>query len=848
MTVHYLGIRHHSPACAHWVKQRIVQLQPVAVLIEGPCDFNERINELLLPHKLPIALFSYRYNGEHSAQSWFPFLDYSPEWVALQEGNKQQAALYFIDLPHWSYRVRNIRQQATRQPKAQLEESLEQQNRYQYVLDNILQKTGCDNQDALWDTWFEHAPKEELPNRLAHYFQTLRGDAVGDSEDQLREQFMAQWIRYIASQHEASENIVVVCGGWHVAALKRLLAEHNTTQNTAMDSEPQPQTFVEQLSECQAPSDSLSTMKQTTTTTQISHQGSYLIPYEFRQVDALSGYGAGMPSPQYYQWLYETPQQAYTKAITQITQQLRQAKQTISTADLMAWQHTTLSLAMLRGRGQATQQEKDGQNSEHQPSRHDLLDGFINSCIKEALETLPPWSDNGKAVRTLQVDDHPALRAALLALTGDRRGQLAKNTPLPPLLADTEKRLQAHDVLPTVNQRRLTLNWRDPYHRKQLNLLWQLYCIGCDSVRVDIRFSPHVSGAAQPRTLFTAEETWHLQRHINWEVQLIEASRFGATLALAAKAAIAEKLLTIQTDTPGAAEQAVSIGEVFAQVIRAGFLSWGDTLAQRIATLLPQIHERDSLTHIGTHLMHLRQQGFWGGDIEALLAQPFHLVIERLMWLLDGTARHSSQSPRADIDALKLIDYVLHKETTDNNIPAIIDLLHRMINDRATTATLRGAALGVYHNHLARQRPDDYDEGKDTDSGDKIDRIDSTAIINALPTEYLGDFLNGLFACARETIQRQDKLLPCLHEVISGLTTSDFLAILPALRTAFSWFSAKERQTLAIALAQQMGLDPHASYVLQQQIASPINDVDILLRAKNRQSQVEHWLRQIKGT
>ena len=54
-----LGVRHHSPACARLVAQRIRALKPAHVLIEGPADFNARLDELALPHRLPIAIYSY---------------------------------------------------------------------------------------------------------------------------------------------------------------------------------------------------------------------------------------------------------------------------------------------------------------------------------------------------------------------------------------------------------------------------------------------------------------------------------------------------------------------------------------------------------------------------------------------------------------------------------------------------------------------------------------------------------------------------------------------------------------------------------------------------------------------
>ena len=53
-----IGVRHHSPACARVVRRAIRALRPARVLIEGPADMNGRIEELTLPHELPVAIFS----------------------------------------------------------------------------------------------------------------------------------------------------------------------------------------------------------------------------------------------------------------------------------------------------------------------------------------------------------------------------------------------------------------------------------------------------------------------------------------------------------------------------------------------------------------------------------------------------------------------------------------------------------------------------------------------------------------------------------------------------------------------------------------------------------------------
>ena len=41
------------------VGELIRRVKPAAVLIEGPSDFNARFGELYLPHRLPVAVYSY---------------------------------------------------------------------------------------------------------------------------------------------------------------------------------------------------------------------------------------------------------------------------------------------------------------------------------------------------------------------------------------------------------------------------------------------------------------------------------------------------------------------------------------------------------------------------------------------------------------------------------------------------------------------------------------------------------------------------------------------------------------------------------------------------------------------
>ena len=96
----FVPVRHHSPACARMVGALARALHPVAVLIEGPSDFNARMDELYLPHRLPIAIYSYaRLDDDTRRGAFYPFCEHSPEWEALRAAREIGAAARFIDLP-----------------------------------------------------------------------------------------------------------------------------------------------------------------------------------------------------------------------------------------------------------------------------------------------------------------------------------------------------------------------------------------------------------------------------------------------------------------------------------------------------------------------------------------------------------------------------------------------------------------------------------------------------------------------------------------------------------------------------------------------------------------------------
>lgn len=793
-----IGIRHHSPACAQLVAHALAQDRPAVVLIEGPSDFNARMAELLLPHRLPLALYSYTHSAELGvAQCWFPLVEYSPEWVALTQGHAQGAQVRFIDLPHWQYRALSSaeRRSAVQAPNAE-------PDRYSRITQALAQRLGCDGDHALWDHLFESltlddpAAFAELEQRLALYFHDLRGDPAQHTtpQDQAREAAMARWLAW-ACQHFAGQPVLLVCGGWHKRAIEALWPTLHVPDEPVSPDMPD-----------------------------LHAAGAYLVPYEYRQLEALGGYAAGMQSPQYYQWLMQGGAgPAAAQAVQAIVQRLRAQPLPISTADVVAL-HTTMSgLARLRGHAQ--------------PLRVDILDAVQSAFIKEALDAPAPWV--GHQVLTEQ--DHPVLRLALLALTGDACGQLAPGTPLPPLVADVERRLADSGLsLPRTPQVKL-LDRRRPADLPAAQTLWQLKLLGIAGISLKELRAPGAARSLRPELAY--EEHWSLVQHPHWLPHLIEAAAHGATLAAAARACLLARLTAHPARNPSARDLAQGLTEA----IRAGFLDLGDELARALSACIGSAHDHGELADAAQVLLDVALAGFWGQGTRALLEGTLCALGERLLWLLDAldmpppvtsaapsTTTPTPQNPatlNADVAAVRVLDGLLRlgasQPVAGFDADFALACLLRWARSAHQPPALRGAAAGLVYAQAHRCAP-----GAGLAAGELV------ALARAVPPRtQLGDYLFGLFALTRALVQEQPELVQALHDTLAKMPSADFVAALPALRGAFAWFPPRERGGIAAQVAGLLGLSAPESRRLTQ---LPQGDA-LYLQARRVEAQALAW-------
>ncbi|MGE0489359.1 MAG: DUF5682 family protein [Vulcanimicrobiota bacterium] len=687
MQLRVVGVRHHSPACARLTEGVIRQLRPAVVLIEGPADMNDRLDEFLLGHELPIALFSYHHAEPFSSSCWAPFCDYSPEWRALVAGREVGAEVRFMDLPGWSRCFWERRNRFADGDRFRADFTAE-----------LCRRLNLDGPDALWDHLFE-LDDEQLGERLDSYFAKLRSADEESPEDHDREQFMAACVAWAMRQ---GGPVVVVCGGFHKPYLEVAWKDHSGEWPELPESP--------------------------------GRQGSYLVPYSFKRLDSFVGYESGMPSPAYYQAVWEVGVEgAGDHLLRLVSQRLRARKQAVSAADLVA--AMTMARGLMQLRGHAVM------------GRCDLLDGLASALLKQAQDSPLPWTGRER----LRAGTDPVVVEVLAALSGERVGRLAEATPQPPLVADAFAQIaQAGLELP----QEVTLQLESQARASQvLHRLAVLAVPGFERVS-----GPNLAVEA------TLTERWSLAELPTTRTGLIEAAAYGGTLEDAARSRLEELLRGCQDS------------QALVAVLTKAYFCGLFEFQERVLQLLSQcLAAESSLGRLGGGLAALIDLWRYGGGRFLSFVEA---MFERGLWLLETVAgAGSGQDGELVVAVAALRDAVLH---VGSPVLALQGVLARKQHDAQAPPALRGACLGaLWSLGLADQR----------EAAAAVRRT-------ALP-EQLGDFLAGLFGLAREQVVGQPGLVAVIDELVRGLSRHDFFLALPALRLAFTYFPPRQRDQLA---------------------------------------------------
>ncbi|MEW4564785.1 DUF5682 family protein [Bremerella sp. JC770] len=716
----FFPVRHHSPAAATLVARCIDACQAAAVLIEGPSDYNEHLDELLLDHQLPISIYSYFRSSEQTRGAYYPFCEYSPEWLALKHGSQIGATLQFIDLP-WTHVARHDGA-AHRYADAEL-----RKGRYVQWLCERMQ---VEDFDDLWDKVVESQPHLDLGDymRRVHslcFHIRLWEENISEA-DRLREAFMAERIE--AVRQEVSGPIVVVTGGFHCSALAARLEGFDCPgiDTPQYDAAPVP----------------------------IDEQGIALTTYSYERLDNLSGYNAGMPSPGFYEHAYRQRTSgepfSHQRLLIDLVAQLRERKQTLSTADLIAVETSAQALAAIRERKHVW--------------RRDLIDAVILALIKDELQY-------GCA--------SPFLDAVHAVLRGQRRGKLAEGTRMPPLVLDILGQLKEARIEVSRRGHEIELDLLNPEDLAKSRLLHRLRILGI------IGFQR--TGGTDFLTrddLQRLWESWKILWGPEFDSSCIEASRYGTSLADAASNCLVEVAQRGIHDAETAAALLV-------EAAKAGIETMSTTLLDKLQSL---IHTETQFTKVAAALGHLtflyhHDEAFGTAKLPQV-GEILSEVFSRSLWLLellgnspdvDGSLIHGMQAIR---ETYRRADQTLAIDHDE-----YVHVLSRIEQDKHKPPAVRGAAAGMLWT---------------------LGEANSEQVLGDLLTfaeaSQLGDFLTGLFALAREVAQRDPQLVQTIDRLLLEFGSDDFQSALPSLRLAFTYFTPREKHHMLTTLFESLGL------------------------------------------
>lgn len=738
-------IRHHSPACAAQLERLLAAVAPVAVLIEGPLDFEPLIEQICDPRtRAPVAVVALRDVAKEGRArrvvSYFPFCSHSPELIALQTAAARGIPAHLIDLPSTDPAM--VSGDAEVEARSLVgDETPFDVGDYVTALARDL---GCRDGNEVWDQLFESRIAEPDWQRffadVGQYCACIRGAVSADTMERDGTLAREAQMRALIARHraEVAGPIVVLVGGFHAPALI----------DPGQDRVVEPKAGAGR---------------------------SYLVRYGMRQLDALSGYRAGLALPGFYERLWQARESGgkglALELITGFAAHLRSKNMSApSVPVVLNAVEQAERLAALRGRPF--------------PARDDIVDAVRSSFIKDEIP----------------LGDVPLLAELRGWLTGNAIGDVPPSAGSPPLveavregaralgftLADGERRTRELDI------------HRKPRHREASRFCHAMALIGSD-------FAQRTAGPdfRNDAGLDRLHEIWSVCWSPQVETRLIELSEVADTLREALAAVLAERLAALPA--LGRGRSATAAIDLYAAACRAGLGEAAEAVLDAVERHVLDDPELHSLIAALTDLVLLRRSRDMLAIADtATLDRIMAAIWRRILTLLPELAYSGKDQLRPAIAALAdlrgmielarsaaaPIDLALFDEALARLGEAELD---PMLAGAVTAFALTGGQIApaVLEQRLRGELASGY-----------VELADRLA------------FLGGVVAIARELLWTTPVIITALNEVVAGASEEAFVELLPHLRLALMPLDPRETDRLAAEVAGLIGADANRLAVL----------------------------------
>lgn len=730
------GVRHHGPGSARSLRQALEALQPDCILVEGPPDAAEVLP--LAGHadlKPPVALLIY--DPEKPQRSaCYPFAVFSPEWQAIQFGLTKQVPVRFIDLPQSVHVGLTVEAEAKPAPPAvagdenqnQTVEEEARANAGPSAAINPESLFGCDPLGHLAraagysdsERWWEHLVEHRRDGgdvfaAVLEAMTALREAAIPSclqliepEREALREAHMRQQIR--AAQKEDFARIAVVCGAWHAPAL----ATMPPAKDDAVLLKGLPRRKV----------------------------AATWIPWTYGRLAQASGYGAGIESPGWYDFLWSLDgarkHEVAKYWLAKVARFLRSEDLDASSAGIIEAVRLAESLAALRGR------------------------------------SLPGLAELNEATRTVFCfgDDLPLKIIGRQLIVAERLGEVPEETPAVPLAQDLSREQRRLRFPPRALQEEFDFDLRQPTDLDRSRLLHRLNLLG-------------IAWGQQQKQRGSQKGTFHEIWTVRWQpefaVALIEAGVWGNTIPSAGGAKVCHEAdaapdlpaLTILVDATLLADLPEAAEHLMARV-------------QAVAALASDVgHLMGALPPLANVL---RYGNVRKTDAD-MVADVVNGLVVRICIGLPGACGSLNDEAAEEMfgkllethAAVNLLQNAEHTARWNGALRVLADLpnLHGLI---------AGRACRLLQN--SQQFPP-------AEAARRLSLALSTANAPAQAAAWVDGFLrdSGLL------LLHDEGLWKVLDEWVTALTADHFTTALPLLRRTFSTFQSAERRQIGQRVA-----------------------------------------------
>ncbi|GIP25759.1 hypothetical protein J23TS9_08890 [Paenibacillus sp. J23TS9] len=758
--VHIFGVRHLSPAGAFHVADYLEQVQPTAVLIEGPSDATSEILHLTNSStKPPVAILAFTEELPVRTVLW-PFAVYSPEYQAMIWARRNGAHCAFIDLPSsLAVCLQDVRgehgenhsgpdeaeesegQQALESNTHRSEQRAESDRSEKAedsssIYSRIAEISGEVDYDTYWERSFEHNLSPDAYRRAILAYSGQMRELTEEQErnnqrleyayNAVREAYMCRKIADAIAAGHKPDKIVVICGAYHASALINL--------SSAMTDDE-----LKQL-----PS------RKTKLT---------LMPYSYLKLSSLSGYGAGNIAPYYFEMMWGHMLQGTLgdlphHYLSSVAGDLRKAGTHRSTAEVIEAVRLAESLAAL----------------------HDGL--------------APTLRDLRDAAKTLLGRGELSVIAESLARTevGTSIGELAEGVSQTPIQEDMKRQLKrlkldkyksavASDLILDLRENRrvsseeaayLDLNRSFWFHRLKL--------LGIHFVKESVR--------SQEQAIWA--EHWVVQWSPEVEIEVVESTLLGETVEIAAGFVLQQRL-----------ESCASIEEgsgLITMAYECGMIHQMEAARQTLQRLAV---ESQDVVHIAAAARKLSQLIRFGG-VRRMNTAPLVPLLQQLfmracLFLYDAS-QCNDEVAQAMASAINEMNHIASEHSEEVDEALWIQELGKLSDRDDAHPRLSGlaCAISLERNDITAEQ-----------CAAEVSRRLSPGI----PADLGAGWFEGLAMRNRYALLSRMSLWEQLDEYICTLENEEFVRALVFLRRSFSVFTPKEKTMVAELLGELWGAD-----------------------------------------